>query len=99
MSVASSKWWKRTGMMLALIGFAGIFWTLAIWSSYLNSLPRTPVAATGKIFPLNIHGVVVFQTREEQQRLDLVQYSSIAIIAVSFMMSLMAGSRRGRSEE
>jgi hypothetical protein len=45
---------------------------LDVWDlgQYFRYLPRSPNPEAGSIYPLNIHGVVVYQTLKEQSRLD-----------------------------
>ena len=81
--------WKRIGIILGWIGLAGIVWTAGLWTQQLRTLPRTPEPKMGKIYPRNIHGIVVYQTRHERNQLDAIQDSSIAIFATSLMMSLV----------
>jgi hypothetical protein len=89
-------WWKRIGVTICLIGLAGLFWSSSIWYDYQRTLPRHPESAVGRIYPLNVHGIVVYQTREERNWLDEIQYSSIAVFAVGALMGLIYQKRFGR---
>jgi hypothetical protein len=73
---------------LFLIGLTGWLSAAALTFHYQSKLPRHPDAATGNIYPLNVHGIVVYQTRDERNRLDALQYSSIALAGLA--MSMMA---------
>ena len=60
------------------------------------TLPRHPDVTAGRVYPLNVHGIVVHQTREERKRLNEVQYSSIAVFAVSALMAALHRKKFGR---
>lgn len=53
---------------LGVLLYAGV-----LWNRYLDTLPRTPDAAAGRVHPQNIHGIVVFQTQAEELRLDVAE--------------------------
>ena len=82
------RFWKIVGTTLAWVGLTGILCTAVLWTHQLHTLPRSPDQMSGRIYPRNIHGIVVYQTRSESDRLEIVQYGSIGIFAVSFLMSL-----------
>ncbi len=81
------RWWKRIGITLAVIGLLGIVWTSSIWYEYQRTLPHHPDQVAGRIYPLNVHGIVVYQTREERDWREEIQYSTIAIFATAALMS------------
>jgi hypothetical protein len=81
--------WRRVGIALFLTAFAGWIWSGGLYYQYQGTLPRHPDPATGSIYPLNIHGVVVYQTLDERDHLDEVQYSSIAIFAASALIAVV----------
>ena len=60
--------WKRAGIIIGLTGLAGIMSTISIWYQYQTTLPRHPDVTAGRVYPLNVHGIVVYQTREERNR-------------------------------
>src|SRR5271154_1867989 len=74
---------RTAGVLLGLIGLAGILWTTSIWYQYQRTLPRHPDVIAGRVYPLNVHGIVVYQTSKERDWRDTVQYSSIALFAAS----------------
>ena len=90
------RWWKRGGILVGLIGLAGIVWTASLWFEYQRTLPRHPDPVLGRVYPLNVHGIVVYQTRAERNRLDEIQYSSIALFAVSALMAAIHQRKFGR---
>jgi len=89
-------WWKRAAITISLIGFAGILWTYSVWYEYQRALPRRPDPVAGRVYPLNVHGIVVYQTRGERNWLDEIQYCSIAVFAVGGLMGLICEKKFGR---
>jgi len=82
-SLNIERLWKRAGIIAGLIGLAGVVWTSSLWYEYQKTLPRRPDSLAGRVYPLNVHGIVVYQTRDERDRLREIQYSSIAIFLAS----------------
>jgi hypothetical protein len=81
--------WKHVGMIIGFVGLAGIVWTAGLWNLQLKTLPRVPNQKVGRIYPRNIHGIVVYQTRAENDRLETIQYSSIAVFVIGFFISFL----------
>jgi len=72
-----------------IVGLAGLIWTSAIWSNYQRDLPKHPDPVTGNTYPLNVHGIVVYQTREQRNDLDRIQYSSIGVFVGAALMAVI----------
>jgi hypothetical protein len=81
-------------LQLVYLGLAGILWTSAIWFNYQRILLRRPDEPVGRIYPLNVHGIVVYQTREERDWREEIQYSSIGLLALSALMAVWAKAGR-----
>jgi hypothetical protein len=64
---------------LCVAGLLGSLWGYEIWYQYYQYLPRSPNLATGNIYSLNIHGVVVYQTVKQQSRRENWDFWSTAI--------------------
>lgn len=74
---------------MLLIGLAGVVWTTSIWYKYQGTLPREPDAPGGRVYPLNVHGIVVYQTREERDRLNEIQYWSFVIFGTGVLTGII----------
>ena len=70
-------------------------WSLSIWYQYQRILPRHPDPVAGRIYPLNVHGIVVYQTLGERDWLDEIQYSSIAVFVASALMAAIHEKKFG----
>ena len=62
-------------------GILGWLWAVYLWYQYCWGLPHSPNPATGNIYPLNIHGYVVYQTLKEQLRLERWELWSLEVAA------------------
>ena len=69
-------------LLLLLPGLGGLIVSAMISTGYLERLPRVPVPEELRITPRNIHGTVVYQTQEEDRKLNLIEYSSVGIFLV-----------------
>jgi hypothetical protein len=88
MKNAIKKFWSVVIISTWLLGVVGLAWTAGIWYQYQLNLPRRAEPANGRSYPLNVHGIVVYQTREERDRLNRFQFSSITLCAVSVLMTV-----------
>jgi len=81
--------WKLVGTSMLVIGLAGIVWTTSVWYKYQGTLPREPDARAGRIYPLNVHGIVVYQTRQARDWLIEIQYCSFVIVGASILIEII----------
>jgi hypothetical protein len=68
---------KYTSMALCGLGLTGWVWAMSVYQSYLD-LPSSPNSATGSIYPLNIHGSVVYQTLQQKLYRERWEFWSMA---------------------
>lgn len=78
---------RALALCFLLPGLAGLILSTCISTYYLNALPRTPDPQHLRMLPRNINGYTVYQSAEEDRRLDTVEYSSIVV----FLIGLSAG--------
>lgn len=76
-------------LLFLLPGLAGLLFSAMVSTSYLQNLPKTPVPAEMRMTPRNIHGTVVYQTEQEDQRLTLLEDSSVAVFLVGLVLGLV----------
>src|SRR5579863_10008240 len=89
-------WWRRAAIAIALVGLAGWIWSAQLEFHYQETLPRSPNPATGSIYPLNVHGIVVYQTRDERDWLNELQYSSFVVFLVGGLIGFLFEKKFGR---
>jgi hypothetical protein len=58
------------GMTLFVVGVLGGLWAGVIWEQYWQYLPRSANPATGNVYPLNYHGIILYQTLLQSTRLS-----------------------------
>jgi hypothetical protein len=78
---------KFFALLFLLPGLAGLVFSAMVSTNYLESLPKSPAPAEQRMTPRNVHGVIVYQTPSEDQRLTLMEYGSVSI----FMIGLVLG--------
>jgi hypothetical protein len=82
-----SKLWKVTGFVLLVCSILMMFAWAGVSTGYLGTLPRSPDAAAGRIYPFNYHGLVFYQTYAEKIRLDALLYAAILMAAVGLSIA------------
>jgi hypothetical protein len=70
-----------------LPGLAGLIVSALVSAHYLETLPKWPAPEELRMTPRDIHGVIVYQTVEEDRNLNLMEYSSIGV----FLIGLVSG--------
>jgi hypothetical protein len=78
---------KFFALLFLLPGLGGLVFSAMVSTDYLENLPRFPSPAEQRMTPRNVHGVVVYQTVQEDQRLSVMEYSSVSV----FLVGLLAG--------
>jgi hypothetical protein len=90
-------------LLFILPGLAGLIISAMISTHYLDTLPKWPAPESLRMVPRNIHGVVVYQTEEEDRKLSLIEYSSVGVFVVGLGLGLVYlekwGSARAREAE
>jgi hypothetical protein len=72
-----------------LPGLAGLITSATMSTYYMNTLPRFPDPQHLRMYPRNINGYIVYQTTEEDNRLDLIEYSSVVIFLIGLGSGLV----------
>lgn len=80
---------KFFALLFLLPGLAGLIVSAVISTHYLEIMPRGPVLVEGRIVPRDIHGIVVYQTKEEDSRLSLIEYSSVGVFILGLGLGLV----------
>ncbi len=80
---------KFFALLFLLPGLAGLIVSAMISTHYLEVMPRGPVLVEERIVPREIHGIVVYQTADENRKLNLIEYSSVAVFLVGLGLGLV----------
>jgi hypothetical protein len=85
-------------LLLILPGLAGLIVSAMISTHYLDVMPRGPALVEGRIVPREIHGIVVYQTPEENRKLNLIEYSSVGVFLLGLGLGLVYLEKWGASQ-
>lgn len=80
------KWF---GVALGILGIAGLLWTFGRESYKAASFPRSSDPAVGRVFPDNIHGIVIYETRSQKRDSDFIEVTSFSMLGLSLVLSLV----------
>ena len=76
-------------LLFLLPGLAGLIVAAMISTHYLEIMPRWPAPEEMRMTPRNINGTVIYQTEEEDRRLNLIEYSSVGVFVVGLGLGLV----------
>jgi len=80
---------KFFALLFLLPGLAGLIVSAMVSTHYLDSLPRYPVLEQNRVVPRGIEGVTIYQTPEEDRKLNLMEYSSVGVFLVGLVLGLV----------
>jgi hypothetical protein len=69
-----------------------------ISTHYLDVMPKGPVVVEGRVVPREIHGIVVYQTIEEDHRLSVIEYSSVGVFVLGLGLGLVYLEKWGSAQ-
>ena len=87
---------KMMSIALMGIGLMGQTWTLAAWNRYAKELPRLPDAKSGRVYRLDLHGLLVYQTASEHSIFWGIENWSWIIFCVGIALGLILQCRFGK---
>ena len=77
--------WKRLAIGTLVVCMAmGMLW-FSLWNYYVSTRPREIQRASGRIIPLSSHGMVVYLTESERNRLRFLYYAG-NVFGLSFVL-------------
>jgi hypothetical protein len=80
---------KFFALLFLLPGLGGLVFSAVFSTDYLDSLPKSPSPTEQRMTPRNIHGVVIYQTVQEDERLSIMEYSSVAVFLVGLLLGIV----------
>jgi hypothetical protein len=89
---------KFFALLFLLPGLAGLIVSAMISTHYLDTMPRGPVVGESRVVPREIHGIVVYQTKEEDKKLSTIEYSSVAVFSVGLILGLVYLEKWGATQ-
>lgn len=80
---------RLLALVFLLPGLAGMIFSAMTSTSYLENMPKRPDPAAMRMTPRNIHGVVIYQTAEEDRRLTVMEDASVGVFLVGLTLGLV----------
>ncbi len=80
---------KFFALLFLLPGLAGLVFSAMVSTDYLENMPKAPIPAEQRMTPRNVHGTVIYQTEEEDQRLSLMEYGSVSVFLVGLVLGIV----------
>jgi hypothetical protein len=80
---------KFFALLFLLPGLGGLVFSAVISTDYLDNLPKSPTPTEQRMTPRNIHGAVIYQTVQEDERLSVLEYSSVAVFLVGLLLGIV----------
>jgi hypothetical protein len=87
---------KAIAIVFLAAGLIGQAVSQSIWTHYFHTLPRSPDPAVGRVYPLNMHGIIRYQTQGERTRLDAVEYSSTGLFFTGLIIGAIQRWKSGK---
>jgi hypothetical protein len=79
---------KFFSLLFLLPGLAGLIISAMISTHYVDTLPKWSTPEESRIIPRNINGTVVYQTPAEDQKLSLIEDSSVGVFVIGLGLGL-----------
>ena len=89
---------KFFALLFILPGLAGLIVSAMISTHYLDIMPRSPVIQQFRTVPRNIHGTVVYQTKQEDRKLNEIEYGSVGVFLIGLTLGLTYLEKWGASQ-
>ena len=80
---------KFFALLFLLPGLAGLIASAMVSAHYLEAMPRVPAIEAARVVPREINGTTVYQTADEDSKLDLLEYSSVGIFLVGLVLGVV----------
>lgn len=80
---------QSLSLCFLLPGLGGLIVSACVSTLYMNRLPRQPDPQNLRMNPRNINGYVIYQTDDEDRKLDLIEYSSVGVFLVGLATGLV----------
>jgi hypothetical protein len=80
---------KFFALLFMLPGLAGLVFSAVISTDYLENLPKSPDPIHERMTPRNVHGIVIYQTVQEDERLTAMEYTSVGVFLVGLVLGIV----------
>ena len=79
-------------MLTGILGFMALaIWLFHfhLWYQYDGTRPLRPDASSGRVYPLNTHGHVVYLNKEEDARLTSLTVSTFGLFGTAILIDVL----------
>jgi hypothetical protein len=80
---------KFFALLFLLPGLGGLIFSAMVSTDYLESLPKSPAPSEQRMTPRNVHGTVIFQTVQEDERLSAMEYTSVSVFLAGLLLGIV----------
>jgi hypothetical protein len=80
---------KFFALLFLLPGLGGLVFSAMVSTDYLENLPHSPAPSEQRMTPRNVHGTVIYQTVQEDQRLSIMEYSSVSVFLLGLLLGIV----------
>lgn len=80
---------KFFSLLFLIPGLGGLIFSAMVSTDYLENLPKSPAPTELRMTPRNVHGVVIYQTIQEDERLTIMEYSSVTVFLVGLFLGIV----------
>jgi hypothetical protein len=80
---------KFLALLFLLPGLGGLVFSAMVSTDYLENLPKAPMPGEQRLTPRNVHGVMIYQTTKEDQRLSAMEYTSVSVFLVGLLLGIV----------
>jgi hypothetical protein len=98
MTLKTRMVWKIVKVAVIVVALLDFFWCWHVWNVYFDTLPRSPDRAAGRVYVDNFHGIPMYETREEHNRLRALDHSSEALIVIVLLGATFHEWKAGRTK-
>jgi hypothetical protein len=75
-------------LLFLMPGLGGLILSAIVSTHYLDTLPRWPAPEELRMIPRSIHGVIVYQTAQEDRRLTIMEGTSVGVFILGLGLSV-----------
>ncbi len=80
---------KFFSLLFLLPGLAGLIVSAMISLNYGSTMPKWPVPEQSRTVPRSINGQVIYQTEEEDRRLNEIEFTSVGVFLAGASLGLV----------
>jgi|SRR5580698_11673219 hypothetical protein len=80
---------KFFALVFLMPGLGGLIFSAMVSTDYLENLPKSPAPSEQRMTPRNVHGIVIYQTVKEDERLSVMEYASVSVFLVGLLLGIV----------